>query len=311
MGGPDIPIPSRWVPLVRGLAGLASRCAIAAALAVFSLVGTSTAAHAACSTPLDPQLSFRVADTVFVARVVALDDFSRLATVEVLEIWKGRDLETQVVVNGSLSTSTSVSVDDRTFVMGSTYVFVPAGRRSPFVDGACSATALHNPTGGLTPAQYHDAVGASTARLPTPVAVAADTVDKGGLSPVLIGGVILSGAVLAVAIGSRRKKRKKQRAGTVGQAPSVPIVPIDRSAATAPVASKTMDIGGEVKATSIRKSKPKRAPRRASARRGIRTAAFSLERSKSSRFSRSGLSNLETMRKKTRRIKSKKTDTSK
>ena len=115
-------------------------------------------------------------------------DSSRKATVQVLETWKGPDLPTEVSVNGSFAGAPAIGPNDRTFTVGATYLLIPFGSRPPFFDEACSGTVLYVPAGGVIPARFHDAVGATNARLPDVPGAGDEATVGGGPTRLLIGG---------------------------------------------------------------------------------------------------------------------------
>ena len=163
--------------------------------------------QASCSQPIDQITAIRRADSVFVGRVIELADFNRMATMQVIEIWKGSDLDELVTVSGSTSGAPQVRVTDRTYTLRSTYLVVPFGSRSPFSDDACSATGLFVPLGGQIPPRFQDAVGATTARFPITAAPATGTSESSGGfgQQLLVGGSIV---MLALVVLVRRRRKK-------------------------------------------------------------------------------------------------------
>lgn len=253
-----------------------------------------TPAQAACSPPIDQITAMRRADSVFVGQVIELTDSSRVATVQVIEIWKGPDLDALVTVNGSSSGAPAVRLTDRTYLLGGIYLVVPFGSRSPFFDEACSATRLFAPLGGQIPPQFQDAVGATTARLPITVAPAVDTSEgSGGISR----GLMLGGsmAALALLVLIRRWGRKSAMAKPA----DVPARPI-QSVGTLP--NRVEDLAPEpVRAALAVAAVAKRRPRQLRRRPRLGSAQDQRPR----RLSKSGLANLETLRKKSRRAREK------
>ena len=189
---------------------------IAAAAAV---VIPPPAAHAACGSVVDQASAIRQADSVFVGRVVDTADFSRLATIDVLEIWKGDDLAPRVIVNGSFSGSPQIGPNDRVFTLGATYLVVPFGSRSPFFDEACSGTALFSPLGGLIPPQFHDAVGATTGRVVNQQ-IASDEAPQPAGGPALW--LYAGGGLLVVALVALTLRRRRRGPSKVQSAPTTP-----------------------------------------------------------------------------------------
>ena len=196
-----------------GREGLHLRSGIAARMLLASLVVSTAAvvaavpAHAACSSPVDQIDAAALASSVFVGLVTDVSDSSRKATVQVLETWKGPDLPTEVSVNGSFAGAPAIGPNDRTFTVGATYLLIPFGSRPPFFDEACSGTVLYVPAGGVIPARFHDAVGATNARLPDVPGAGDEATVGGGPTRLLIGGGV-AGLFLLLLLASWRRKRK-------------------------------------------------------------------------------------------------------
>jgi hypothetical protein len=269
-------------------------------VAVF-FVTASPGALAACNTTVDQVVAVRQADSVFVGRVTELADFNRSATMAVLEIWKGPDLPASVVVNGSFSGSPQVGANDRTYVLGATYLVVPFGNRAPFFDEACSGTGLYSPAGGLIPGQFHDAVGATTGRIPDiPAATTPGSDEPAGVSPLVLGG---AGAVVLVLMVLVLRRRK--RGGRVVPAATAP-VPLAGPPSPAPSRSRKAEKPlTTVSATAAVASVAGRKKRKA--RKTLKVG--SATGSKSDRFHRSGMSNVASTRKKIRKRKRKRAGT--
>jgi hypothetical protein len=277
-------------------------------------------AHAACATPPDVARSIEAADVVFIGRVMEVSDLNRIATMTVVEIWKGPDLISPVVVSGSISGEKAVGPSDRTYLPGETYLVVPFGRRSPFLDEACTATRLYPFANGAIPAQFQAAAGATTARMPG-VAGAAAEADAGGSSATLVLGGI-GGGVLLLALGIWRLKSRKKEPGRTRLAtppgPPQPAAPEhDDAPLPKPRSSRRKRLGHKQKKEKPKVSAPSKAApiaTRASEpvvkpkkeRRRPSRPSFGGGRTSNARFSRSGLSNLEAMRKKTRKVKGRK-----
>jgi hypothetical protein len=78
---------------------------------------------------------------VFVGTVETLRNVARFATVRVHEQWKGAALPDTVEVRGTdVDDPTAGTSGDRSYDLGSRYLFVPANSMPPFLDGLCSAT---------------------------------------------------------------------------------------------------------------------------------------------------------------------------
>jgi hypothetical protein len=266
--------------------------------AILQLTATAPAAYAACSTPVDQVAAMRQASTVFVGHVTAVEDISRKATMRVLEIWKGGDIGTEVVVNGSVAGTPQIGVDDRVYTAGATYLVVPFGSRSPFLDEACSGTTLYSPT-GLIPAQYHEALGASEPRIPGAAAAPAPADDSGGgPSLYMLGGA--GAVILALLLFTlRRGSQKEPRREVPSAARSSGVAPTTQSR------GKKKAKKGQVTPTPA--PQPDLDAVAGRKKRKRRSKVKGPGTSSAKRFRRSsGLDNVKAMRKKTRRVKGKK-----
>lgn len=287
---------------------MASRVLTALAVLAAALAASTSAAYAQCGPPSTLERSLAQAEVVFVGRVVAVEDLNRQATMEVVEIWKGPDISGSVQVQGASSASQAVGPDDRTYVLGATYLVVPFGSSSPYYDDACSATMPYTPQGGQIPAQYRDAVGASAARLPAVTAPGETAAPPdGGLSlPIWIGG----GAVVLLALWLATRRRKKASRATRDPEPAMPVAPPPQLEEPAEQPANEREPAGKPARRKTKPGKGKKSRRTApavkKARRARRTRAVpSPQTARPSRFGKSGLSNLETVRKKSRKIKRK------
>jgi len=281
----------------RGPRVRAARRLATAALVASALIGAAPhAAHAACVTPVDQVTAMQRADSVFVGRVTELSDLNRTATMAVLETWKGADLGSEVTVNGSFSGSPVVGPGDRTYLLGTTYLVIPFGSRSPFFDDACSGTGLYVPSGGQIPPQFHNAVGRMVAQVPAAVApIPEDSGGPGASGLYVVGG----SALVLLALYGLMRRRGKRRPVTGGTAaPAAQHGPPSPPAASSRPKAVEPKIGaaGAVAAVAGRK-KGRRAHRTSHVRLG--------SNERSSRLHKSGLSSLEASRKRTRRIKAK------
>jgi hypothetical protein len=115
-----------------------------AAVGLGWLVWLPQAAGASCAELPRLAQSVASADVIFVGRVTAVTNGSRWATVAIEDVWKGRDLPAAVEVHagpadppGPLQAASSV---DRTYRVGSRYIFFPYGKPPTFRDSSCSAT---------------------------------------------------------------------------------------------------------------------------------------------------------------------------
>ncbi|MCP3976289.1 MAG: hypothetical protein GY720_17535 [bacterium] len=128
------------------------RSATAALTLAAAVLATPGIALASCVAPPPLDQAIAEAETVFVGTVVALDFDARLATFEVIEVWKG-DVSTEATVNGGPSLQELASARaqgqslftsvDRQFGAGQTYLVVSHGRSGEiFFDNSCSSTQL-------------------------------------------------------------------------------------------------------------------------------------------------------------------------
>lgn len=115
---------------------------------LLALVAVAGPARASCMPPAPYEQAIEEAPAVFVGEVVHLENERRWATVDVHEVWKGRNVSPTVEVRagpkdppGGLSTITSV---DRHYKAGRSYLFVPYKRNAGiFRDNACTRTTLY------------------------------------------------------------------------------------------------------------------------------------------------------------------------
>lgn len=93
---------------------------------------------ASCAMPPPLEEHLALADGVFVGTVHEVSNEGRTATVEVHEIWAGRDLPATVTVHGGQEQMTT-SVD-RLFEAGIRYLFAVSANDGRLEDNACTAT---------------------------------------------------------------------------------------------------------------------------------------------------------------------------
>ena len=157
--------------------------------------GTASAACGAAPTLIT---SVEEAHTVFVGRTVEVTNRGRTAEMEVLQIWKGRDLPQHVTVLGGSESAAEFDSNDRIFENGRTYLVIPHNRTSPFTDDRCTATRLYNAlTGKAIPANLKAAVGADQARVPVATPANSGAVDGSQMGPWIFGmGLLLLGLLL-------------------------------------------------------------------------------------------------------------------
>ena len=125
---------------------------------------TPSMASAQCSTPASTEHALAAASSVFVGTVTETSDDSRVALMQVISVWKGRDLPGRVEVRGTTEANAPSSSTDRRFEQGKTYLVIPENSRPPFLATACSATVAFAGAPNLVPRSYQDAVGATTGR---------------------------------------------------------------------------------------------------------------------------------------------------
>ena len=128
----------------------------------FIALTVASPAYAQCSGSGNTERAIAAATSVFVGRVAETSDAGRVAQVQVLAIWKGRDLPEVVEVRGTSGTAGTI---DRRFDAAKTYLFVPENARAPFLASACSATQSFVGPANIVPTAYQDAVGATAGRI--------------------------------------------------------------------------------------------------------------------------------------------------
>ena len=182
-------------------------------LVVSAVAGAPQPAHASCSTTPNIETALERANSVFVGEVTALEDRDRLATMKVVEVWKGRDLPERVVVEGYAVDADTVDQSDRRFQMGRTYLVESRDVRPPFQSDKCTATKLYNPLGGRKiPPNLAGPVGADIARPPL-ASPGEEPAGEGGASwlPFLNIGLVVLG-IIAVVVMYNRVTRVESRA---------------------------------------------------------------------------------------------------
>jgi hypothetical protein len=117
------------------------------------------------------------------------------------------------VVSGAIPGLPRVTADDRTYLPGQSYIVVPLGSRSPYLDDVCSETRRFPPSGGNIPALYQDAVGSAVARFPGGANIAKPEAPGGGLNLALVGGGALALVVVSgIVLGWRKRRRSRVEA---------------------------------------------------------------------------------------------------
>lgn len=116
----------------------------AVALAVPLQTGVARAQTVPGCTGGDTPLADRLAASpvVFTGVVRALSEEGRLATVDVLQVWKGGPLAKRVDVRGTIAEQASIHTAlDRIYAKDRTYLWAPLKGTSPhFVENQCSPT---------------------------------------------------------------------------------------------------------------------------------------------------------------------------
>lgn len=125
--------------------------ALGAAAAGLLGLGAGAPAAAACPAPAEAAGAAAAAPTVFVGTVRMASDGGRRAEVRAETIWRGADLPRVVEVQGSA---------DRTYTVGTRYLFIETQTHPQFTEGPCSATRPLTPDlQALRPANARDVPG--------------------------------------------------------------------------------------------------------------------------------------------------------
>ncbi|MBF8290192.1 MAG: hypothetical protein HW391_1160 [Chloroflexi bacterium] len=183
----------------RSRSTLGLRLAAAALLSLGALWAPAGAA-ASCLIPPAGDLGWQAADVVFVGTVTGVANGARWATVRVEEVWKGPDQPVDVVVRGGPEGNTATSVD-RTYNVGTRYLFAVSMEDGTLADNSCSPTTQADAIdlAALRPAEVRQPIGAA----PTP---ASGGLDLSGLAgPVLIVGIV-GGLLVATVFLARRRE---------------------------------------------------------------------------------------------------------
>ena len=186
----------------------------------FAMVGNADPARAACAGSPDLIDALTQAEVVFVGSVYSVAKNDRIAIMEVVEIWKGPDLQPAVGVHGGDPHAPTIGPDDRTFEVGRTYLVVPTNGSPPFEDSLCTATMLYRPTGSI-PTEYAAAVGALDVRYteeaaaalsaPTAIESFADVANSAPVWGVLVGVFVVGISSVFYRGGAKRHKEAKTR----------------------------------------------------------------------------------------------------
>ena len=187
------------MPIARAIRGSAIAPVFASLLlSVLALGALASRPPAAlglsCIQPAPVPEAVAQAEIAFVGTVTGVANEGRWATVSVEEIWRGPDMPPVVEVHGG-GPNPSDSLADRTFTVGTRYLFFPFVDQGVLTDNICSSTAEFTPEVSYRPPEF---------RTPTPgepepadpVAALGDiAVPVGGVALLAI--VIIGGAMLA------------------------------------------------------------------------------------------------------------------
>jgi len=167
---------------------------------------------AAASCPLAPDVADALSNaaSVFVGEATVVADQGRVATMDVISIWKGPDLPEQVEVRGTATVGSPVGPEDRRFTEGTTYLVIPENTRQPFLAGKCSATIAFNGTGLAIPAGYQEVIGAATGRAPVMPAPESEA-GTGGLPMGLLAMASVVPVLAGVALIIHHRRRPSRR----------------------------------------------------------------------------------------------------
>jgi hypothetical protein len=162
-------------------------------------------AAASCAAGKPFAQAVTTADVVFVGTVLATTDGDRLARVRVEAVWRGFSFPTVVLVNGRYTGPGAppdhpgwASSEDRHYVLGQRYLFLPLNGVSPFQDSPCTLTRLY--TADLA-RDAPAAVSTPDPLLPTPAPFPSSTLGAGSPSQDTLGtGLLLAGLLAAVSM---------------------------------------------------------------------------------------------------------------
>ncbi len=184
----------------------------ATALAVAALLPSAAPAAASCildERPMEQKVD--EAPVVFVGTVVETRHNDTTARVRVEEVWKGQADLSGVVVQGGTGEDDAATSVDRSFVVGTRYLFFPQPDGNHFLDNSCSPTAewsadfgAFRPEDARTADGSSDPGGASGQEQGGSLDVASDE-GGAGLPFVLAAGVVAT-AGAAAWVATRRRR---------------------------------------------------------------------------------------------------------
>jgi hypothetical protein len=168
---------------------------VLAAVAALAFVLPPAAVLADCMMPAPVQEAAQSAEIVFVGTVAETSNHNSWASVQVEEVWRGPDLQADVIVKGGPAGNMATSVD-RSFEVGVKYLFFPyvdaEGRG--LADNSCSNTVQWSPDlAQLRPADARQPLGATDAGTGFDVG---SLIGPLGVA-LLVGGVLLAAGLLA------------------------------------------------------------------------------------------------------------------
>lgn len=162
----------------------------------FVLAIAGPVAAADCEDQPDLETALRLADSVFVARVISVSDGGAAAIAAVEAVWKGPDLEETVNLDGG-DINDRTSGRTRIHLVGQRYIVVAAWTRQAFNDDMCTATRLHSGSATEIPAPFQSALGTDEARMP----LAPEPVATAGEGPSLRSVTLIAlGLILAIVL---------------------------------------------------------------------------------------------------------------
>ena len=186
-----------------------------------AVVGSSHPARAACADSSNVVDALTQAEVVFVGLVTSVASDDRIALMQVVEIWKGPDLQPTVKVHGGDPHTSTAGPEDRAFEVGRTYLVVPSNGSPPFEDSLCTATMPYRPTGSIPP-EYGPAVGAFEVRYaedtdaaleaPTAIESLADLANSPAVWVAITGVFVLGIGFVFYRGGAKRRKGQMTQA---------------------------------------------------------------------------------------------------
>ena len=174
-------------------------------LVVTLLVGRFGQAHAICAgtapngQPLTIATALNSSDVVLIGTVESTSNMNRYAVVRVDEIWKGKIASQLIKVKGGAAPSggkfMTVGEHDRSYVVGTRYVFDLSGSGSTFEDNTCTLTTKWDDS--LRSFRPLDARSAADLR---------ERASSGGSGVWLVVGVVAVAAIVSAIVIRRRAR---------------------------------------------------------------------------------------------------------